>query len=363
MLSQNRRGDMAIDSETLESLLNMEEGPALDFKREQYRFNKASDTDKSELLKDLLAFANGQRYRTAYILVGVKELKGTRSEVIGVEAHLDDASLHQFVNSKTNRPAEFSYTPFQVEDKQIGILSIPTQTRPVYTDSKYGKVEANTVYLRDGSSTRSASPDEVADMGRAQTPKLLEWFIRRLRNKAMYAVTVTAQQWFDHPGRQGSHDLRRRPQDFKESKDVILRLTEHRPLVPEVFSMGIDSYSSLRWVFGTFEELAELCTQVMRTTGPSLIELGGLTRAILEIEERINSEGKVWDEYRIRMKDENNALPNPANYNLLSLARKAVRFVEVLEDEERYNDPEHNEASRIRGEVILQSREWGGWRK
>ena len=363
MLSQNRRDDMAIDSETLESLLNMEEGPALDFKREQYRFNKASDTDKSELLKDLLAFANSQRYRTAYILVGVEELKGTRNEVIGVEDHLDDASLHQFVNYKAHRPVEFSYFPFPVGDKEIGVLRIPIQPRPVYVDKKYGKVDANTVYVRDGSSTRPASPDEIANMGRSQTPKLLEWFIRRLRNKAIYAVTVTAQQWFDHPGRQGSQDLRRRPQDFKESKDMILRLTEHRPLVPEVFSMGIDSYSSLRWVFGAFEELAELCTQVMRTTGPSLIELGGLTRAILEVEERINFEGKVWDEYRIRMKDENDALPNPASHNLLSLARKAVRFVEVLEDEEHYNDPEHNEASRIRGEVIPQSREWGSWRK
>ena len=36
----------------------MEEGPTLDFKREQYRFDKASDEDKSELLKDILAFAN-----------------------------------------------------------------------------------------------------------------------------------------------------------------------------------------------------------------------------------------------------------------------------------------------------------------
>ena len=200
-------------------------------------------------------------------------------------------------------------------------------------------------------------------MGRAQTPKLLEWFIRRLRNKAMYAVTVTAQQWFDQPGRQGSHDLRCRPQDFKESKDVILRLTEYRPLVPEVFSIGIDSYSSLRWVFGTFEELADQCAQIIRTTGPSLIELGGLTRAILEIEEQINFEGKVWDEYRIRMKDEDDALPNPVNYNLLSLARKAVRFVEISEDEEHYNDPDHDDASRFRREVFLKSREWGDWRK
>ena len=65
---------MALDKETLESLLDMEEGPSLDFKRKQYRFNKASDKDKSELLKDILAFANSQRYRTAYILAHISHI-------------------------------------------------------------------------------------------------------------------------------------------------------------------------------------------------------------------------------------------------------------------------------------------------
>ena len=72
-------------------------------------------------------------------LIGVEEVKGGRSEFVGVENHLDDANLHQFVNSKTNRPAEFSYFPCQVEDKQIGVLSIPIQSGPVYVISKYGK--------------------------------------------------------------------------------------------------------------------------------------------------------------------------------------------------------------------------------
>ncbi len=340
----------------------MEEGPTLDFKREQYRFNNTSDTDKSKLLKDILAFVNTQRYRTAYILIGVEEVQGGRSNVVGVADHLDDANLHQFVNSKTNRSAEFSYSPFETEDKEIGVLCIPLQPRPVYAVSKYGKVDVNAVYVRDGSSTRRASPDEIADMARAQTPKLLEWFIRRLRNTAMHAVTVTAQQWFDHPGRQGSHDSRDRPRDYRESRDLIMRLTKHRPLEREAFLKGIDSYDSLRWVFNKFEELADQCTQAIRITGPSLMELGGLTRAIWEMEGHINSERKTWDEYRIRMKDGGDALPNPANYNLLSLARDAVRFVKVLEDEEHYRDPDYDSWNRFPQMFPLHSSEWGDWR-
>ena len=61
------------------------------------------------------------------------------------------------------------------------------------------------------------------------------------------------------------------------------------------------------------------------------------------------------------MKDEGDSLPNPANYNVLSLALKAVRFVEVLEDEEHYRDPDV--IDQFRGEVLLQSPEWGDWRK
>ena len=154
----------------------MEEGPTLDFKREQYRFDKATYKDKSEFLKDILASANTRRDRTAYILIGVEELKGGRSKVTGVDDHLEDASLHQFVNSKTNRPVTFSYEAVPIEGKAIGVISIPTQARPVYVKEKYGKVDAEKVYIRDGSSTRPASPDEVAVMGLGNPPKLtVEW--------------------------------------------------------------------------------------------------------------------------------------------------------------------------------------------
>ena len=81
----------------------MDEGPTLDFKREQYPFEKETAEVKSELLKDILAMVNTHRYRTAYILVGVEELRGGRSKVVGVDRHWEDASLHQFVNSRTNR--------------------------------------------------------------------------------------------------------------------------------------------------------------------------------------------------------------------------------------------------------------------
>ena len=47
--------------ELFESLLFEEEGTTIDFKKEQYRFVKASDEEKSELLNDIMGFANAWR--------------------------------------------------------------------------------------------------------------------------------------------------------------------------------------------------------------------------------------------------------------------------------------------------------------
>ena len=100
---------MPQDLKLLERLLHEAEGTSLDFKSAQYPFEHATDEEKSELLKDILALTNSWRRTTAYILIGVEEVKGGRSNVVGVDRHLDDASLHQFVNGKTQRPVEFSY--------------------------------------------------------------------------------------------------------------------------------------------------------------------------------------------------------------------------------------------------------------
>lgn len=47
--------------ELFEQLLYEEENSTLDFKKEQYRFAKATEDEKSELLKDILGFANAWR--------------------------------------------------------------------------------------------------------------------------------------------------------------------------------------------------------------------------------------------------------------------------------------------------------------
>jgi hypothetical protein len=150
--------------ETVENLLWEDESSELDFKSAQYPFAGASDDDKSEILKDLLAFGNAWRRTEAYILIGVEEVRGARSIPRGISDHLGESHIQQLVNSKTNRPLSFSYKIVEIDGASVGVLRVPVQDRPIYATKTYGRVKADTVYIRRGSSTDIAKPDEIARM-------------------------------------------------------------------------------------------------------------------------------------------------------------------------------------------------------
>lgn len=145
----------------LKLLLNETESSSLDFKQVQYKFIGAEDEEKGELLKDILAFANFFRRTDAYILTGVTEDK----EIIGITEDIDDAQLQQFVNSKTQRQVHFLYYAVQCDHKKVGVIHIPIQPRPLYLLKDFGRLKKGAVYLRRGSSTSEATPDEIAQMG------------------------------------------------------------------------------------------------------------------------------------------------------------------------------------------------------
>ncbi len=159
-----------MDNELFKRLLYEEESVTLDFKQAQYPFGKATEDEKSELLKDILGFANAWRRSEAYIIIGVEEVRGGRGNVVGIsaDAHLHDHALQQFVSGRTNRPVRFGYEAFEFEGKQLGIITIEEQTRPFCLKRDYGKLKKTHVYVRRGSSTdpsKPASVDEIAQMG------------------------------------------------------------------------------------------------------------------------------------------------------------------------------------------------------
>lgn len=189
-----------MDIELFESLLHEEEGILLDFKSEQYLFDGSSHDKKSELLKDILAFANTWRDSTAYILIGVKEVQGAKSDVVGVTEHLADSNIQQFVGSKTQKSVNFSCSIFSHDGKKVDVIEIPPyQNRPIYLNRDYGKTKKNMVYFRKGSSTKEATPQEIYDMA-IEDNKLNEFPQLELRLFDLYSeeegkssVTVVSQ--------------------------------------------------------------------------------------------------------------------------------------------------------------------------
>ena len=196
---------MKLTPSLIEDLLHEEEGPSLDFKRDQYAFDGADNETKGELLKDILAFANAFRRADAYILIGVEEIRGGKSRVVGVKTHLEDAKLQQFVNSKTQRPVTFSYREVIHGNCSIGIIHVPPQTRPFYPKANYGKALKDTVYVRRGSSTAIAKPEEIARMGAAdvasvETPAMELTLVDRNTGKRLGdRVSVDTCTWYDIP--------------------------------------------------------------------------------------------------------------------------------------------------------------------
>lgn len=159
---------MEMDDETLiETLLYKGEGTTLDYKVQQYPHDGATPEAKGELLKDILAFANAWRQEDAYILIGISD----SGELVGLDKDLDDARLQQFINGKTNSPIHFSYRSLTFKDYKLGLYTIGVQERPIYAKQAYGKVLADTVYVRRGSSTAIANPEEIAKMGADRVQK------------------------------------------------------------------------------------------------------------------------------------------------------------------------------------------------
>ncbi|GBF40637.1 AlbA family DNA-binding domain-containing protein [Leptospira johnsonii] len=154
-----------MNEEEFVRFLYQSESDSLDFKREQYNFSKASDEDKSELLKDIISMSNSWRKVDGHIILGIAEKAEKPNELSGISEHIDDATLQQFVNSKTNQICNFSYSTFTYDNATFGIIKIPVQKRPIYLKKDYGKLKKNVVYIRRGSSTSEANLEEISLMG------------------------------------------------------------------------------------------------------------------------------------------------------------------------------------------------------
>lgn len=147
------------------------ESNCVDYKRAQYAFQGADDAQKAELLKDILCFANAFRRSPAYILIGVDEDASGLGVIHGIDDNevIDDAKLQQFINGKTNNRIPFSAYPLKMNSgKFLQVIEIDTcvRGRPFYLKKDYARLHHKDVWVRAGTSSHIASPEEVSAMGR-----------------------------------------------------------------------------------------------------------------------------------------------------------------------------------------------------
>ena len=160
-----------INEEQIKMLCLQGESNCVDYKRAQYVFQRADDAKKSELLKDVLCFANAFRTSPAYILVGVDEDVSGLGAICGIndDEVIDDSRLQEFVNSKMNKPIPFLAYPCKMSSGgvvQVVEIDVCMRDRPFHLKKDYGKLHCRDVWVRAGSSSHIATPEEVAAMGR-----------------------------------------------------------------------------------------------------------------------------------------------------------------------------------------------------
>ena len=161
---------MAISLDDIRQLCMEGESSRLDYKRDQYPFEGVPDPKKVDLFKDILAMANAFRSQTAYILIGVEQQDDGTGIVTGIakDRFIDDANLQQFINFKTNKQIDFiSYSVPVDDDKIVQVIEIPVQKeRPYYPVRRFVGINEHAVWVRAGSSSHEALPEEIAQMGR-----------------------------------------------------------------------------------------------------------------------------------------------------------------------------------------------------
>lgn len=155
---------MTVTAEFIKQLVEHPESETLDVKGEQYLFLSRDKDEKSELLKDILAFANAFVSNDAYILVGVRQRDPPPHKIVGIKINLDDAKLQQFIDGRTERTPHFSYEEVNVDGLTVGVYRISPQNGPFVAKTDFGKVQHALLPFRRGTTTDRISLREYFEL-------------------------------------------------------------------------------------------------------------------------------------------------------------------------------------------------------
>lgn len=155
-----------MEQQDIERLIQSDEGESLEFKRE---IDLESKRGKADFLVEVLGLANAPK-KPARLVLGIED---KTKKVVGIKEDIAEERLQRLVNDSLNKSLRFTYKIYPYKRKRIGLITILGHNRPYtlkkdqsYQDEK-GKqhqVSDKQVFIRQGSTSAIASPDEIIAM-------------------------------------------------------------------------------------------------------------------------------------------------------------------------------------------------------
>lgn len=176
------RRSITVSSQAIDALVAEGETPTVDLKR-QLAVDTASQ--KAEFIKDIVALANTKATGSRYLLVGFAN-EGDyyepadpreRAEWDRLLASLNEERLQTIASKYTTPALQIRYTKAEYHLGPVGIVEVvrdatqlPYEVRETLgstdrTNKGARQVRAGQVFVRDGTVTREARPDEIERMG------------------------------------------------------------------------------------------------------------------------------------------------------------------------------------------------------
>lgn len=165
-----------ISNELATSLLHRPESPTLEFKSEWYKIDsdnpKTVETQKGELIKDVLSLANGNANvagETAYLVIGVSDEVNDQGERVYFDVteinRISPDRILKIINTVSRPPLEnLLCDAFMIGEKRIVFISIPPSPYLYEIQSKIQSPRRSfdeyTVFVRQGEKVSIASTKE-----------------------------------------------------------------------------------------------------------------------------------------------------------------------------------------------------------
>ena len=155
-----------------EKLIKEEESNTLDFKKEFYDFTGINKIEREKkqtsFIKDILAFANTIRDKSAFIIIGIED---QTKNLIGMSALHDGNELSTVLENRLDIISEYHYENFKYDSKDFGIIEIPVKSYSLPCRAKKDigtKIKQKVTYIRRDQSIGEATREEELN--------IIEWF-------------------------------------------------------------------------------------------------------------------------------------------------------------------------------------------